>query len=64
MDARVERDGSQGEKELGVRVYGLLVIRNEVDIIRTNILYHLSLDLDQLLIIDNGSSDGTDQVLR
>jgi glycosyltransferase involved in cell wall biosynthesis len=47
-----------------VRVYGLLVIRNEVDIISTNILYHLSLGLDQLLIIDNGSSDGTDQVLR
>ena len=47
-----------------MRVYGLLVIRNEVDIIRTNILYHLSLGLDQLLIIDNGSSDGTDGVLR
>src|SRR5215204_7042454 len=47
-----------------MRVYGLLVARNEVDIIRTNVLYHLSLGLDQLLIIDNGSSDGTDRVLR
>src|SRR5215217_4008881 len=60
----VRRDGSEGGKELSVRVYGLLVIRNEVDIIRTNVLYHLSLGLDQLLIIDNGSSDGTDRVLR
>jgi glycosyltransferase involved in cell wall biosynthesis len=64
LDARAERDGSEGGKELGVRLYGLLVIRNEVDIIRTNILYHLSLGLDQLLIIDNGSSDGTERVLR
>jgi len=47
-----------------VQAYGLLVIRNEVDIIRTNVLYHLSLGLDRLLIIDNGSSDGTDRVLR
>jgi glycosyltransferase involved in cell wall biosynthesis len=47
-----------------VRVYGLLVVRNEADIIRTNVLYHLSLGLDRLLIIDNGSSDGTDRVLR
>jgi glycosyltransferase involved in cell wall biosynthesis len=47
-----------------VQVHGLLVARNEVDIIRTNVLYHLSLGLDRLLVVDNGSSDGTDQVLR
>jgi glycosyltransferase involved in cell wall biosynthesis len=47
-----------------LQVYGLLVVRNEVDIIRTNILYHLSVGLDRILIIDNGSSDGTDRVLR
>src|SRR5918993_1294352 len=52
------------EKEFGMRVYGLLVARNEVDIIRTNVLYHLSLGLDRLLVVDNGSSDGTDRVLR
>src|SRR4028119_277959 len=46
-----------------MRVYGLLVARNEVDIIRTNVLYHLSLGLDRLLVVDNGSSDGTDRVL-
>ncbi len=47
-----------------MRVYGLLVARNEADIIRTNVLYHLSLGLDRILIVDNGSSDGTDRVLR
>ena len=47
-----------------MQVYGLLVARNEADIIRTNVLYHLSLGLDRILIVDNGSSDGTDRVLR
>jgi hypothetical protein len=47
-----------------VQVHGLLVARNEADIIRTNVLYHLSLGLDRLLVVDNGSSDGTDRVLR
>ena len=47
-----------------MQVYGLLVARNEVDIIRTNVLYHLSLGLDRLLVVDNGSSDGTERVLR
>ena len=47
-----------------MRVYGLLVVRNEADIIRTNVIYHLSLGLDRLLIDDNGSSDCTDRVLR
>jgi len=45
-------------------VHGLLVARNEADIIRTNVLYHLSLGLDRLLVVDNGSTDGTDRVLR
>ena len=47
-----------------MQVHGLLVARNEADIIRTNVLYHLSLGLDRILIVDNGSSDGTDRVLR
>ena len=47
-----------------MQVHGLLVARNEADIIRTNVLYHLSLGLDRLLVVDNGSSDGTDRVLR
>lgn len=40
------------------------MIRNEVDVVRVNVLHHLSLGLDRLLIVDNGSSDGTDSVLR
>lgn len=45
-------------------VYGVSTVRNEVDIIRLNVLYHLSLGLDRLLVVDNGSSDGTGEALR
>ncbi len=45
-------------------VYGISMIRNEVDIIRLNVLYHLSLGLDRMLVVDNGSTDGTDEILK
>lgn len=40
------------------------MIRNEVDIVRTNVLYHLALGIDRLLIVDNGSTDGTTEALK
>ena len=40
------------------------MVRNEADIIRVNVLHHLSLGLDCLLIVDNGSTDGTDRELQ
>src|SRR5829696_4240060 len=40
------------------------MIRNEANIIRVNVLYHLSIGFDRLLIVDNDSTDGTDRVLR
>lgn len=45
-------------------VYGLYMVRNEADIIRTNVHYHLSLGVDRLLVVDNGSTDGTGEALR
>lgn len=40
------------------------MVRNEVDVIRANVLYHLSIGFDRLLIVDNGSTDGTRRALR
>lgn len=45
-------------------VYGLYMVRNEADIIRANILYHLWLGFDRILVADNGSTDGTEEILR
>ena len=47
-----------------MQICGLMMVRNEVDIIRINILHHLALGIDHFLIVDNGSSDGTDLVLQ
>jgi hypothetical protein len=47
-----------------VKVFGISVVRDEVDVIHINILHHLALGLDRILVIDNGSSDGTYEVLK
>ena len=46
------------------RVIGVLVVRDEVDIIRLCVLHHLALGCERILALDNGSSDGTSTVLR
>jgi glycosyltransferase involved in cell wall biosynthesis len=40
------------------------MVRNEADIVRVNVLYHLSLGFDRILVLDDGSEDGTDRILR
>jgi hypothetical protein len=47
-----------------MRLYGVSMVRNEADIIRVNVLYHLSMGFDRLLIVDNASTDGTRRELR
>jgi hypothetical protein len=44
--------------------YGVSMVRNEADIIRLNVLYHLASGIDRMLVVDNGSTDGTDGVLQ
>ena len=47
-----------------MQLYGVSMVRDEADIIRANVLHHLSAGFDRLIVVDNGSSDGTDQELR
>ena len=47
-----------------MKVFGVSMVRNEADIIGTTVLHHLSLGLDRILVLDNGSTDGTGEILR
>jgi len=45
-------------------IFGVMLVRNEADIIQANLRYHLSIGIDHILVVDNGSSDGTLQQLE
>jgi glycosyl transferase family 2 len=47
-----------------MRVAGVSLMRDEEDIVALNLLFHLSLGIDEILVIDNGSSDSTLSILR
>ena len=46
------------------RIAAVLVVRNEVDIIRLCVLHHLAIGCERIFVLDNGSSDGTEVVLQ
>src|SRR5262245_11024250 len=39
------------------------MVRDEADVARLTVLHHLSLGLERILVVDNGSRDGTGRVL-
>ncbi|MGH2911506.1 MAG: glycosyltransferase family 2 protein, partial [Solirubrobacteraceae bacterium] len=41
-----------------------LVVRNEADIIKTNLDYHLANGVDFVIVTDHGSDDGTSEILH
>lgn len=45
-------------------IYGISVVRDEADIIGLSVRHHLALGLDRVIVIDNGSRDGTTRVLE
>jgi glycosyltransferase involved in cell wall biosynthesis len=47
-----------------VKVFGIQTVRNEADIVAVNVRHHLSLGLERMFIVDNGSTDGTGDELR
>lgn len=46
-----------------MRLVLTLLVRDERDVIRANVAYHLSLGVDAVVVTDNGSVDGTRDVL-
>ncbi len=46
-----------------MQIWAISTTRNEADIIRANVLHHLNQGIDRFLILDNGSADGTGDVL-
>jgi len=46
-----------------MKLTAITMVRNEVDLISTTIRYHLGIGCDEILVVDNGSRDGTDHVL-
>jgi glycosyltransferase involved in cell wall biosynthesis len=49
---------------IAVIVKALMVVRDEAEILRENLLYHLALGLDEIYVLDHCSTDGTVDLLR
>src|SRR5687767_14480675 len=46
-----------------MKIVAVGAVRNEADILRINVQHHLALGIDEFLFVDNGSTDGTADVL-
>ncbi len=46
------------------RIVMTLLVRNEADIIRDVFLYHLKVGVDHFVVTDNGSTDGTVEIIE
>jgi glycosyltransferase involved in cell wall biosynthesis len=47
-----------------VRVFGITTVRNAASTIRVCLLRHLSVGMERILVIDNGSTDATPTILK
>ena len=47
-----------------MRVFGITTVRNAESTIRISVLLHLALGMERILVLDNGSTDATPNILR
>lgn len=47
-----------------MKVTGVAMVRDEQDVLETNLSYHLACGIDEILVVDNGSSDATRKILQ
>jgi glycosyltransferase involved in cell wall biosynthesis len=48
----------------GVKITGITLVRDEADVLRVTLPHHLAIGCDDILVLDNGSTDGTRRVLQ
>lgn len=46
-----------------VKIVGLYLVRNEADVIETNLRHHFASVIDEAIVLDNGSTDGTPELV-
>jgi glycosyltransferase involved in cell wall biosynthesis len=61
MEARLSE---MSPKRRAMRLVMTLLVRNEEDIVRANVAYHLAAGVDFIIATDNGSTDGTVEILE
>jgi Glycosyl transferase family 2 len=47
-----------------MRIFGLCTVRNDPDIIELSVLHHLRTGVDRVLLVDNGSTDATREIVE
>ncbi len=58
------RQSERSDTTATLRLAMSILVRDEVDIIEDNILYHAAAGVDHFIVTDNGSVDGTREVLE